>query len=87
MGKSITHAISFDDPRQFGLGPTRELVLIRCDDGSLYEFQKLSDDRIWSLRARGEVGCEPHEWTQRRAPLPSSVKRYMDDRFDRKWSK
>ena len=88
MGKTVTHAVEFRDPRQPSLGPDRHLFVLTCDDGSMYEFQKMTDDRIWSLRARGDTSTPRHDWTQRRAPLPNDVTETLDEAFGKKrWNK
>lgn len=85
MGKEVTHAVQFRDPIQMDVGPDKLLFVLACDDGSIYEFQKMSDGRIWSLRARGGRTNDPSEWTQRRAPLPSDVKETLDESVGEKW--
>lgn len=88
MGKEVTHAVEFRDPRQMDLGPDRHLFVMVCDDMSVYEFQKMTDDRIWSLRARGDLTEHRSGWSQRRAPLPSDVKEILNDKFgDKFWTK
>lgn len=88
MGKEVTHAVRFRDPRQPQVGPDRHLFIMVCDDGSIYEFQKMSDDRIWNLRARGSTSEARWKWTQRRAPLPGDVTETLDETFgEKKWTK
>lgn len=88
MGKEVTHAVEFRDPRQMNLGPDRYLFVLTCDDGSIYEFQKMSDGRQWSLRARGDMKTPRRDWTQRRAPLPADVTDTLNETLGKKkWHK
>jgi len=88
MAKQVTHAVNFSDPIQPDLGPDRVLFVLACGDGSIYEFQKLEDAPLWNLRSRGDRDKSPHEWTARRAPLPTSVIDTLDDELgEDKWSK
>lgn len=88
MAKEVTHAVEFRDPIQPELGPDRQLFVLTCDDGSIYEFQKLEDAPLWNLRARGEIGEPRNHWTQRKAPLPSDVKDTLNDTLGQnKWAK
>lgn len=88
MAKQVTHAVNFTDPIQPTLGPDRRLFVLACDDGSIYEFQKMSDAPVWNLRARGSRGEARTAWTTRRAPLPSDVKDTLNDTLgEKKWAK
>lgn len=88
MGKEVTHAVKFRDPRQPTIGPDREIFLLACDDGSLYEFQKMTDDRIWTMRSRGSTKEPRHSWSQSRAPLPGDVTDTLDETLGKKlWTK
>lgn len=84
MAKEVTHAVEFRDPIQPSVGLDRKLFVLACDDGSLYEFQKYEDAPKWTLRRRGEIGAEPHEWSQRHAPLPGDVEETMDEAVGKK---
>ena len=79
MAKEVTHTVEFRDPVQPDIGPDRQLLVLACDDGSLYEFQKYPDEPKWVMRRRGERGAQAHEWTQRRARLPGDVEDTLDD--------
>jgi hypothetical protein len=88
MAKEVTNAVKFRDPIQPVVGPDRELFVLACDDGSIYEFQKHTDSKIWNLRRRGERSNHPQDWTQRRAPLPSDVIEILDETLgEKKWTK
>jgi len=85
MGKTVTHAIRFRDPVQQSFGLDRLLYVVTCDDGSIYEFQKIEDGPIWTMRERG--GRES-EFTQNHAPLPNDVEETLDENLGRlKWQK
>jgi hypothetical protein len=79
MGKTVTHAHEFRDPIQISAGPDRHLIVLACDDGSLYEFQKLDDAPVWNLRARGSRDEPRRDWTDRKAPLPQDVTDTLDE--------
>lgn len=88
MAKQVTHAVEFRDPFQPSFGPDRSIFVVACDDGSLYEFQKMSDSRIWTMRARGDTSTPRRQWTQRRAPLPTDVTDTLDDALgENRWKK
>lgn len=87
MAKSVTHAVEFRDPIQPDIGPDRYLLVFACDDGSIYEFQKMEDEPVWNLRSRGERGEHRSRWNTRRSPLPSDVKETIDELTDTKWVK
>lgn len=89
MGKTVTHAVNFRDPIQPDVpGPDRELFVLVCGDGSVYEFQKMEDAPLWNLRSRGAVDEPRSSWTTRRAPLPADVKETLDDELgEKKWTK
>ena len=88
MGKTVTHANQFRDPHQYSIGPDRILFVLACDDGSVYEFQKMTDGNIWTLRARGDKSTPVAKWTQRRAPLPTDVIETLDETVGKKkWTK
>ena len=73
MGKSVTHSVEFRDPIQESLGPDRYLRLLRCDDGSVYVFQKFEDGPLWTLRSRGSVSELVSRWSDSKATLPNDV--------------
>lgn len=79
MAKEVTNAVQFRDPFQRRLGPDRLVFVLACDDGSVYEFQKLEDAPAWNLRRRGERSEPVSRWTDRRAPLPGDVTETLDD--------
>jgi hypothetical protein len=87
MAKEVTHAAKFRDPIQPDIGPDRLLFVLACDDGSIYEFQKMEDAPIWNLRSRGERSKSPEQWTTRSAPLPGDVKELLDSALDTDWRK
>lgn len=88
MSKSVTNAVRFRDPIQPDIGPDRELFVLACNDGSVYEFQKMEDAPLWNLRSRGERSESPHYWTSRSAPLPADVKETLDEEVGKKsWNK
>jgi len=79
MAQEVTHAVEFRDPIQQPVGPDRLLFVVATDSGSIYEFQRFEDSSKWSLKARGDVSDETHQWSQSRARLPSDVIEVMDD--------
>lgn len=88
MGKSVTNAVRFRDPIQPDIGLDRELFVLTCDDGAIYEFQKIEDAPLWEFRARGEKYESPEYWETRRAPLPGDVKATLDEIVgDKSWEK
>mgnify|MGYP006285349999 CR=1 FL=1 len=88
MAKEVTNAVKFRDPIQPSIGPDRELFVLACDDGSIYEFQKMEDSPVWNLRARGGRSEPRSSWTTRRAPLPADVKEILNDTLGKKkWTK
>jgi hypothetical protein len=88
MAKEVTHAVEFRDSVQPDIGPDRYLLVLVCDDGSIYEFQKMEDAPIWNLRARGNRDDPRHQWTHRSAPLPNDVTSVLNDRLgEKKWQK
>ena len=88
MAKEVTHAVQFRDPIQSSIGPDRLLFVLACDDGSVYEFQKMEDAPMWNLRARGSLDEPRSAWTTRRAPLPTDVIETLDETFGKKkWNK
>lgn len=87
MAKQVTHAVNFTDPIQPSIGPDRLLFVLACDDGSIYEFQKMDDAPLWNLRSRGDRAESPHNWTARRAPLPADVEDTLDEEVgEKKWT-
>ncbi len=87
MAKQVTHAAKFTDPVQATIGPNRLLFVTACDDGSIYEFQKLEDAPLWKLRSRGYRDSHPSNWNTRRAPLPADVEETLDEELgEKKWS-
>jgi len=87
MAKQVTHAVDFTDPIQPALGPDRVLFVVTCDDGSIYEFQKMEDSPLWNLRARGARDESRDQWSSRRAPLPADVKETLDEELgEKKWA-
>jgi hypothetical protein len=79
MAKQVTHAVEFRDPIQMSLGPDKYLFVVACGDGSIYEFQKMEDSKLWNLRSRGSTDESPRSWTARRAPLPGDVEETLDE--------
>lgn len=86
MAKEVTNAVKFRDPIQGDIGPDRYLFVLACDDGSVYEFQKLEDAPYWNLRSRGDRSEPVSSWTARRAPLPGDVKETLDE-YTEQWQK
>lgn len=87
MAKEVTHAVEFRDPIQPEIGPDKHLLVLACDDGSLYEFQKFEDSPLWNIRARGERGEPRVNWTDSSAKLPGDVEDQLDDITDESWTK
>jgi hypothetical protein len=88
MAKEVTHAVRFTDPIQQSIGPDRLLFVLACDDGSVYEFQKIEDAPLWNMRARGSVDEPPRTWTSRKAPLPTDVKETLNEAVgEKRWTK
>lgn len=88
MAKTVTNTVQFRDPHQRSLGPDRHLLVVGCDDGSIYEFQKLDDTPRWTLRARGSRSKPRRQWTRRRAPLPSDVTESLNETIgENNWEK
>lgn len=88
MAKTVTHAVDFTDPIQPDLGPDRLLLVLTCDDGSVYEFQKMEDSPKWNMRSRGSTDEDPQFWKTRRAPLPTDVTDTLDEMVgEKRWTK
>lgn len=88
MAQSVTHAVESRDPIQQSFGPDRYLFVVATDAGSIYEFQRFEDSGKWSLKRRGDVSDNPHDWSQSRARLPGSVIETLDEVLGEKgWSK
>jgi hypothetical protein len=85
MSKTVTNAVQFLDPIQQSFGLDRLLYVVACDDGSIYEFQKIEDGPIWTMRERGS---RDGGFSQNKAPLPTGVEETLDENLGRlKWQK
>ena len=88
MSKEVTHAVDFADPIQASIGPDRMLFVLACDDGSIYEFQKLEDAPKWNMRSRGSTDEDPSFWSASKAQLPKDVKETLNQLVGKKkWTK
>jgi hypothetical protein len=88
MAKEVSHAVKFRDPIQPNIGTDKLLFVLVCDDGSVYEFQKMEDSPLWNLRSRGSLDESPRQWTSRRAPLPTDVTDTLNEALGEKsWNK
>jgi len=81
MAKAVTNAAQFRDPFQPSYGPDRNIFVVKCDDGGVYEFQKLEDEPVWDMRSRGSVDENPRYWSQSRAKLPADVVETLNSVF------